>query len=292
VRRAINPKTKAIFCESLANPGGVISDIEMLAKIAHENGLPLIVDNTMATPYLCRPIEWGADLVIHSTTKFLSGHGNAMGGAVVDSGTFDWSQGDKFPSLSKPEPAYHGLTFTETFGDLAYTIYGHAVGLRDLGPTMAPMNAYLTIMGCETLALRMQRHIENAQAVAEYLSRHPQVAWVSYAGLKGNKYHALAKKYLPKGAGSVFTIGIKGGYDAGVKVVESVDLFSHLANIGDTRSLIIHPASTTHRQLSVEQATAAGAGPDVLRLSIGLESIDDILRDLDQALGQAARLAA
>jgi O-acetylhomoserine (thiol)-lyase len=292
VRRAINPKTKAIFCESLANPGGVISDIEMLAKIAHENGLPLIVDNTMATPYLCRPIEWGADLVIHSTTKFLSGHGNAMGGAVVDSGTFDWSQGDKFPSLSKPEPAYHGLTFTETFGDLAYTIYGHAVGLRDLGPTMAPMNAYLTIMGCETLALRMQRHIENAQAVAEYLSRHPQVAWVSYAGLKGNKYHALAKKYLPKGAGSVFTIGIKGGYDAGVKVVESVDLFSHLANIGDTRSLIIHPASTTHRQLSVEQATAAGAGPDVLRLSIGLESIDDILRDLDQALGQASRLAA
>jgi len=292
VRRAINPKTKAIFCESLANPGGVISDIEVLAKIAHEHGLPLIVDNTMATPYLCRPIEWGADLVIHSTTKFLSGHGNAMGGAVVDSGTFDWGQGDKFPSLSKPEPAYHGLTFTETFGDLAYTIYGHAVGLRDLGPTMAPMNAYLTIMGCETLALRMQRHIENAQAVAEYLSRHPQVAWVSYAGLKGNKYHALAQKYLPKGAGSVFTIGIKGGYDAGVKVVESVDLFSHLANIGDTRSLIIHPASTTHRQLSVEQATAAGAGPDVLRLSIGLESIDDILRDLDQALGQAARLAA
>ncbi|MBM3535726.1 MAG: O-acetylhomoserine aminocarboxypropyltransferase [Alphaproteobacteria bacterium] len=292
VRRAITPKTKAIFCESLANPGGVISDIEVLAKIAHENGLPLIVDNTMATPYLCRPIEWGADLVVHSTTKFLSGHGNAMGGAVVDSGTFDWGQGDKFPSLSKPEPAYHGLTFTETFGDLAYTIYGHAVGLRDLGPTMAPMNAYLTIMGCETLALRMQRHIENAQAVAEYLSRHPQVAWVSYAGLKGNPYHALAKKYLPKGAGSVFTIGIKGGYDAGVKVVESVDLFSHLANIGDTRSLIIHPASTTHRQLSVEQATAAGAGPDVLRLSIGLESIDDILRDLDQALGQAARLAA
>jgi O-acetylhomoserine (thiol)-lyase len=292
VRRAITPKTKAIFCESLANPGGVISDLEVLAKIAHEHGLPLIVDNTMATPYLCRPIEWGADLVIHSTTKFLSGHGNAMGGAVVDSGTFDWSQGDKFPSLAKPEPAYHGLTFTETFGDLAYTIYGHAVGLRDLGPTMAPMNAYLTIMGCETLALRMQRHVENAQAVAEYLQRHPQVAWVSYAGLKGNAYHGLAKKYLPKGAGSVFTIGVKGGYEAGVKVVESVDLFSHLANIGDTRSLIIHPASTTHRQLNAEQATAAGAGPDVLRLSIGLESIDDILRDLDQALGQAARLAA
>ena len=292
VRRAITPKTKAVFCESLANPGGYISDLETLAKIAHDAGVPLIVDNTMASPYLCRPIEWGADLVIHSTTKFLSGHGNAMGGAVVDSGTFDWGKGDKFPSLSKPEPAYHGLTFTETFGDLAYTIYGHAIGLRDLGPTMAPMNAYLTIMGCETLALRMQRHVDNARAVADFLAGHSQVAWVSYAGLKSNPHHALAKKYMPKGAGSVFTIGIKGGYDAGVKVVESVDLFSHLANIGDTRSLIIHPASTTHRQLSAEQQIAAGAGPDVLRLSIGLESVEDIIRDLDQALGQAARLAA
>jgi O-acetylhomoserine (thiol)-lyase len=292
VRRAITPKTKAIFCESLANPGGVISDLETLAGIAHEAGIPLIVDNTMATPYLCQPIEWGADLVIHSTTKFLSGHGNAMGGAVVDSGKFDWAKNDKFPSLAKPEGAYHGLTFTETFGDLAFTIYGHAIGLRDLGPTMAPLNAYLTIMGCETLALRMQRHVENAQAVAEFLERHPQVAWVSYAGLPSSPYHAAAKKYLPKGAGSVFTIGLKGGYDAGVKVVESVDLFSHLANIGDTRSLIIHPASTTHRQLSAEQQIAAGAGPDVLRLSIGLESVDDIMRDLDQALGQAARLAA
>ena len=292
VRKAITPKTKAVFCESLANPGGVISDIEALAKVAHDAGLPLIVDNTMATPYLCRPIEWGADLVIHSTTKFLSGHGNAMGGAVVDSGRFDWAKDDRFPSLCKPEPAYHGLTFTETFGDLAYTIYGHAIGLRDLGPTMAPMNAYLTILGCETLALRMQRHIENAQKVAEYLDGHPEVAWVSYAGLPSNKYRALAQKYLPKGAGSVFTIGVKGGYQAGVKIVESVDLFSHLANIGDTRSLIIHPASTTHRQLSPEQQVAAGAGPDVLRLSIGLESIDDIIRDLDQALAQASRLAA
>ncbi len=292
VRRAVGPKTKALFCESLANPGGVISDLEPLAKIAHDAGIPLIVDNTMATPYLCQPIEWGADLVIHSTTKFLSGHGNAMGGAVVDSGTFDWAQNDKFPSLAKPEPAYHGLTFTETFGDLAFTIYGHAIGLRDLGPTMAPLNAYLTIMGSETLALRMQRHIENAQAVAEFLEKHAQVAWVSYAGLPSNRYYALAKKYMPKGAGSVFTIGVKGGYDAGVKIVESVDLLSHLANIGDTRSLIIHPASTTHRQLNPEQQVAAGAGPDVVRLSIGLESVDDIIRDLDQALNQAARLAA
>jgi O-acetylhomoserine (thiol)-lyase len=292
VRRAVGPKTKAIFCESLANPGGVISDLEPLAKIAQDAGIPLIVDNTMATPYLCQPIEWGADLVIHSTTKFLSGHGNAMGGAVVDSGTFDWARNDKFPSLAKPEPAYHGLTFTETFGDLAFTIYGHAIGLRDLGPTMAPLNAYLTIMGSETLALRMQRHVENAQAVAEFLEKHPQVAWVSYAGLPSNRYYGLARKYLPKGAGSVFTIGVKGGYDAGVKIVESVDLLSHLANIGDTRSLIIHPASTTHRQLNPEQQVAAGAGPDVVRLSIGLESVDDIIRDLDQALNQAARLAA
>jgi O-acetylhomoserine (thiol)-lyase len=292
VRHAVGPKTKAIFCESLANPGGVISDLEPLARIARDAGIPLIVDNTMATPYLCQPIEWGADIVIHSTTKFLSGHGNAMGGAVVDSGTFDWAKNDKFPSLAKPEPAYHGLTFTETFGDLAFTIYGHAIGLRDLGPTMAPLNAYLTIMGSETLALRMQRHVENAQAVAEFLERHPQVAWVSYAGLPSSRYYGMARKYLPKGAGSVFAIGVKGGYDAGVKIVESVDLLSHLANIGDTRSLIIHPASTTHRQLNPEQQVAAGAGPDVVRLSIGLESVDDIIRDLDQALNQAARLAA
>ena len=292
VRHAVGPKTKAIFCESLANPGGVISDLEPLARIARDAGIPLIVDNTMATHYLCQPIEWGADIVIHSTTKFLSGHGNAMGGAVVDSGTFDWAKNDKFPSLAKPEPAYHGLTFTETFGDLAFTIYGHAIGLRDLGPTMAPLNAYLTIMGSETLALRMQRHVENAQAVAEFLERHPQVAWVSYAGLPSSRYYGMARKYLPKGAGSVFAIGVKGGYDAGVKIVESVDLLSHLANIGDTRSLIIHPASTTHRQLNPEQQVAAGAGPDVVRLSIGLESVDDIIRDLDQALNQAARLAA
>ncbi|MEQ8398637.1 O-acetylhomoserine aminocarboxypropyltransferase [Thalassobaculum sp.] len=282
---AMHPNCKAIFAESLANPGGVITDMQALARIADEAGVPLIIDNTMATPYLCRPMEHGADIVVHSTTKFLSGHGNAMGGAVVDSGKFDWSKNDKFPSLSQPEPAYHGLTFFETFGDLAYTIYGHAVGLRDLGPTMAPMNAYLTITGIETLALRMERHVANSQKVAEWLNTHPKVAWVSYAGLPGNRYHELASRYLPKGAGSVFTFGVQGGYQAGVRAVERCRLLSHLANIGDTRSLILHPASTTHRQLTDEQRTTAGAGDDVIRLSIGLESAEDIMADLDRALG-------
>ena len=286
-RRALQPNSKAIFVESLANPGGVVVDLEAAATVAHEAGLPLIVDNTMASPFLCRPIEWGADIVVHSTTKYLSGHGNAMGGIVVDSGKFAWT--DKFPSLNQPEPAYHGLRFQETFGDLALTVHGHAIGLRDLGAAMAPMNAFLTITGIETLPLRMERHVRNAQAVAEFLEGHRQVAWVSYAGLKSSPYHALAGKYLPRGAGAVFTFGVKGGYEAGTKIVESCDLFSHLANIGDTRSLILHPASTTHRQLSTEQATAAGAGPDVIRLSIGLETVDDIVRDLDQALAAAAR---
>jgi O-acetylhomoserine (thiol)-lyase len=287
-RRALTPKCKAIFVESLANPGGVITDIEAVAKIAHAAGVPLLVDNTLASPYLCRPIDWGADIVIHSTTKFLSGHGNAMGGVVVDSGRFDWSQNDKFRTLTQPEPAYHGLRFHETFGDLAFTVAGHALGLRDLGATMAPLNAFLTITGIETLGLRMERHCRNAQIVAEYLEAHPGVKWVSYAGLESSPYHALAKKYLPKGAGSVFTFGVKGGYAAGVKLVEGCELFSHLANIGDTRSLVIHPASTTHRQLTEEQQVAAGAGPDVVRLSIGLESVEDIIADLDQALAKAA----
>jgi O-acetylhomoserine (thiol)-lyase len=286
-RKALTPKCKAIFVESLANPGGVITDIEAVAKIAHAAGVPLLVDNTLASPYLCRPIEWGADIVIHSTTKFLSGHGNSMGGVVVDSGRFDWSQNDKFKSLSAPEPAYHGLKFHETFGDLAFTVAGHALGLRDLGATMAPLNAFLTITGIETLPLRMERHVQNAQAVAEYLERHPAVSWVSYAGLESSKYRKLARKYLPKGAGSVFTFGLKGGYDAGVKLVESVDLFSHLANVGDTRSLILHPGSTTHRQLTAEQQVAAGAGPDVVRLSVGIESLADIIADLDQGLAKA-----
>jgi O-acetylhomoserine (thiol)-lyase len=283
-RKAITPKTKAIFLENLANPGGIIVDIAKVAEIAHAAGIPLIVDNTLATPYLCRPIEFGADLVVHSTTKFLSGHGNALGGVVVESGKFDWSQGGKFPSLTEPEPAYHGLKFFENFGDFAFTTKARAVALRDFGPALSPMNAFLTITGIESLHVRMERHVENARKVAEFLAVHPQVAWVSYAGLKDSPYYELARKYLPKGAGAVFTFGVKGGFEAGVKLVENVRLFSHLANIGDTRSLILHPASTTHRQLTDEQRTAAGAGDDVIRLSIGLETADDLIRDLDEAL--------
>jgi len=284
---ALTSKCKAIFVEVLANPGGIIVDLEPVAEIARKARIPLIVDNTMATPYLCRPFEWGADLIVHSTTKFLSGHGHAMGGAVIESGRFDWAKSGKFPSMSGPDPAYHGLSFSETFGDFGYTMKTRAVALRDLGPTMAPFNAFLTITGIETLHLRMQRHVENAQAVAEFLEKHPAVSWVSYAGLKSSPYHALAKKYMPRGAGSVFTFGVKGGFAAGVKVVETVDLFSHLANIGDTRSLIIHPASTTHRQLTEEQQIKAGAGPDVIRLSVGIETASDLIRDLDRALKAA-----
>lgn len=282
--RAIAPKTKAIFLENLANPGGVVVDIEPIAAIAHDAGIPLIVDNTLATPYLCRPIEYGADLVVHSTTKFLSGNGTAVGGVVVDSGKFDWLQNDKFPSLSQPEPGYHGLTFAETFGDLAFTLYSHAVTLRDLGASQSPFNAWLTLLGIETLPLRIERHSTNALAVAEWLEKHPAVDWVSYAGLESSRYRALAKKYLPNGAGAVFTFGLKGGFEAGVKLVEGVELISHLANIGDTRSLILHPASTTHRQLTEEQQIAAGAGPDVVRLSVGIENPKDVIADLEQAL--------
>jgi O-acetylhomoserine (thiol)-lyase len=282
--RAVTDRTRAIFIESLANPGGVVCDIAAIAKVADAAQVPLIVDNTMATPYLCRPFEWGASIVVHSTTKFLAGHGNSIGGVVVDSGRFDWTKAGKYPALSEPEPGYHGLKFHETFGDLAYTVYGHAVGLRDLGPNQQPMNAFLTLQGIETLGLRMERHCANAHKVAEFLDGHPAVAWVNYAGLPASPYHALQTKYLPKGAGSVFTFGVKGGYAAGVKLVETVALFSHLANIGDTRSLIIHPASTTHRQLDEAGLKAAGAGPDVVRLSIGIESVEDIIADLDRAL--------
>ncbi|MFD1624452.1 O-acetylhomoserine aminocarboxypropyltransferase [Azospirillum griseum] len=286
VRAAITEKTKAIFVESLANPGGVVTDLEAIATIASDAGIPLIVDNTLATPYLINPIQWGATLVVHSTTKFLSGNGTSVGGVVVDSGTFDWSKSGKYPALSEPDPGYHGLRFHETFGHLAFTIHGHAVGLRDLGPSQSPQNAFLTLNGIETLPLRMQRHVENAQTVAEFLESHPAVGWVSYAGLHSSKYHSLARKYLSKGAGAVLTFGVKGGYNAGVTLVESVELFSHLANIGDSRSLIIHPSSTTHRQLSAEGQATAGAGPDVIRLSIGLESVADIIADLDQALNK------
>jgi O-acetylhomoserine (thiol)-lyase len=287
VRQALTPECKAIFVESLANPGGVVSDLEPLAEIAREAGIPLIVDNTLATPYLCQPFEWGADLVVHSTTKYLSGNGTSIGGCVVDSGAFDWGQNDKFTGLSEPEPAYHDLRFWETFGDLAFTVYSHAVGLRDLGATMAPMNAFQTLLGAETLSLRMERHCANAQAVAEFLEGHAAVSWVSYAGLENSPYHGLARKYLPKGAGAVLTFGVKGGFEAGVRMVEACELFSHLANIGDTRSLVLHPASTTHRQLTDAQREAAGARPDVVRLSVGLESIDDLIADLDQALKMA-----
>ncbi|HXC90251.1 MAG TPA: O-acetylhomoserine aminocarboxypropyltransferase [Stellaceae bacterium] len=287
-RRALTPRTKAIFVENLANPGGIVVDIEKVAAIAHEAGIPLIVDNTLATPYLCRPFEWGADIVCHSTTKFLSGHGHALGGMVVESGRFDWAQANRFPSLTDPEPAYHGLKFFENFGDFAFTTKARAVALRDFGPTLSPMNAFLTLTGIETLHLRMERHVENALKVAEFLAVHPRVAWVSYAGLRDSPYHDLALKYLPKGAGAVFTFGVKGGYEAGTRLVENVQLFSHLANIGDTRSLVLHPASTTHRQLTDEQRLAAGAGPDVVRLSIGLETADDLIRDLEQALAATA----
>ncbi|MCL4142348.1 UNVERIFIED_CONTAM: hypothetical protein GTU68_030561 [Idotea baltica] len=284
LRAAVTDQTKAIFCEALANPGGVVTDIEAVARIADDAGVPLIVDNTMATPYLCRPIEWGADIVIHSTTKFLSGNGTSMGGAVVDSGLFDWGASDRFPSLSQPEPAYHGLSFWESFGDMALTMHCHAIGLRDLGPSMAPMNAFQTILGIESLAMRLDRHCANAQKVAEFLKAHEKVAWVSFAGLPDNRYHASAQKYLSGQFGSVFTFGVKGGYEAALKVVESCNLFSHLANIGDAKSLILHPASTTHRQLTDEQRDAAGAGNDVIRLSVGVETADDLIRDLDEAL--------
>lgn len=287
-RKAITPKTKAVFTESLANPGGVVCDIEAIANIAHEAGIPCIVDNTLPSPALCRPIEYGADIIVHSTTKFISGHGNAMGGAVVDSGNFDWTQNDKFKGLTEKCEAYHGLNFYETFGPMAYTVYCHAVGLRDLGPAMSAMNAYLSLTGAETLPLRMQKHADNALAVAQWLQKHKSVTWVSYAGLTDSPFYSLAQKYCPQGAGAVFTFGVKGGYEMGMKVVDNCELFSHLANIGDTRSLIIHPASTTHRQLTEQQQISAGAGPDVVRLSIGIEDADDIIGDLDQALRKAS----
>jgi O-acetylhomoserine (thiol)-lyase len=284
--RAVTPKTKAIFIESIANPGGVITDIEAVGKIAKAAGVPLIVDNTLATPYLCRPIEYGADIVVHSLTKFLGGHGNSLGGMIVDAGTFNWSREARYPMLSKPRPEYHGIVLHETFGNFAFAIACRVLALRDIGACLSPFNAFLILTGIETLPLRMQRACDNAAAVAQWLAKHPKVAWVSYPGLPGDRYHALAKKYVPKGAGSVFTFGLKGGYDAGVKLVSNVRLFSHLANIGDTRSLIIHPASTTHRQLTGEQKVVAGAGPDVVRLSIGIEDKDDIIADLEQGLAE------
>jgi O-acetylhomoserine (thiol)-lyase len=284
--KAMNDKVKFIFCEGVANPGGVILDLEKIADIAHKNGVLLIVDNTLASPYLLRPFEWGADLVVHSTTKFIGGHGNTMGGILIESGKIDWHKNDKYPGMSKPDQAYHGLTFAETFGDFGFTMKARMVGLRDYGSTLSPQSAWNLLQGVETLPLRMERHCSNAQTVAEWLEGHSKVSWVSYPGLKSNKFYDLANKYLPRGKGAVFTFGVKGGYDAGVKLIDSVDLHSNLANIGDTRSLILHPASTTHRQLTEEQREGAGASSDAIRLSVGIEDVNDIIADLDQALSQ------
>ncbi|MCB1395459.1 MAG: O-acetylhomoserine aminocarboxypropyltransferase/cysteine synthase [Rhodobacteraceae bacterium] len=287
VEAAIDENTRAIFCETIANPGGYVSDIPALAAIADKHGIPLVVDNTTATPYLAKPIEMGATLVVHSTTKYLTGNGTVTGGAIIDSGKFNWSNG-KFPSLADPEPAYHGLKFHETFGSLAYTFFGIAIGLRDLGMTMNPQAAHYTLMGVETLSLRMDKHVANAQKVAAWLEKHPAVAGVTYAGLDSSPYKKRAGRIVPKGAGALFTVALKGGYDACVRLVDSLELFSHVANLGDTRSLIIHSASTTHRQLSPEQQVKAGAAPDVVRLSIGIEDADDLIADLDQALAKAS----
>jgi O-acetylhomoserine (thiol)-lyase len=283
-RKAVTPKTKAIFIESIANPGGVIVDIAAIARIADEAGVPLIVDNTMASPYLIRPFEHGAHIVVHSATKFLGGHGNSIAGLIVDGGRFDWIKSGRYPSLSQPRPEYGGMVLGETFGNFAFAIACRVLGLRDLGPALSPFNAFLVLTGIETLPLRMERHCANALAVASHLSTHAAVNWVSYPGLPGDRYHDLARRYCPKGAGAVFTLGLAGGYEAGVRLVSNLKLFSHLANIGDTRSLVIHPASTTHRQLTDEQKTIAGAGPEVVRLSIGLEDTADLVADLDQAL--------
>jgi O-acetylhomoserine (thiol)-lyase len=286
-RKAIDERTRALFVESASNPDGIVCDLEEIARIAHHVGIPLVVDNTMPTPALCQPLQWGADIVVHSMTKYLGGQGNSLGGVIVEGGRFDWAASGKFPLMTEPSPAYHGLRFWETFGNLALTVRNKAIGLRDLGPCLSPFNAFLIIQGVETLALRMERHVANADKVAAFLDTHPQVAWVSYARLPQNRT-PLVDKYCPKGLGSVFTFGVKGGYEMGIRVVDKCQLLSHVANIGDTRSLIIHPASTTHRQLSEAQQVAAGAGPDVVRLSVGIETVEDIIADLDQALRKAA----
>ncbi|MBK5934388.1 O-acetylhomoserine sulfhydrylase [Rhodovulum imhoffii] len=288
IKAAIDDDTRAIFCESVANPGGYITDLDAIAAIANDAGLPLIVDNTSATPYLCRPIEHGATLVVHSMTKYLTGNGTVMGGVIVDSGKFDWSASDKFPALSQPEPAYHGLSFHKTFGPMAFTFHGIAIGLRDLGMTLNPQAAHYTLMGIETLSLRMSRHVENATKVAKWLETHPAVDKVTYAGLENSPYRERMSRICPKGAGSLFTFALKGGYDACVKFVDAVKLFSHVANLGDTRSLVIHSASTTHRQLSPDQQEAAGAAPNVVRVSIGTEDPNDLIADLEQALTAAS----
>jgi O-acetylhomoserine (thiol)-lyase len=284
VKSAINSKTKFIFCESLSNPEGAVADIKNLANLAHEHGIPLIIDNTIATAALVRPIEHGADIIINSTTKFLTGNGTAVGGVIIDSGNFAWNQNDKFPLLCEPDPSYHGLKFFEACGNMAFTFRGIAVGLRDLGAVMAPMNAFLTMIGLETLPLRMEKHCANALKTAKFLNAHPNISWVKYPALEDNSYHNLAKKYLQNGFGAVFTFGVKGGAAAGKNLVNQCKLFSHLANVGDSRSLIIHPSSTTHSQLNEEEKKLANATDEVIRVSIGIENIEDIIADLEQAL--------
>ncbi|MFT7311143.1 MAG: O-acetylhomoserine (thiol)-lyase, partial [Paracoccaceae bacterium] len=287
IKAAIDDNTRAVFCESIANPGGYITDLDAISAITDAAQIPLIVDNTTATPYLCRPIEHGATLVVHSTTKYLTGNGTVTGGCVVDSGQFDWAASGKFPSMSEPEPAYHGMKFSETFGPMAFTFHSIAVGLRDLGMTMNPQGAHYTLMGIETLSLRMERHVANAQKIAAWLEKDPRVEAVTYAGLPSSPYYDRVEKICPRGAGALFTVALKGGYESCVKLVESLEIFSHVANLGDARSLIIHPASTTHRQLSAAQQEAGGAGPNVVRLSIGIEDADDLMADLDQGLSKA-----
>ena len=282
-RKAITPKTKFLYGETISNPRGNVLDIEAVANIAHEHNIPLVIDNTFASPYLCRPIDHGADIIVHSMTKFMGGHGNSIGGIIIDSGKFDWSKGD-FPQLTEPAKSYHGMKFYETFGPIAFIIRARVEGLRDIGTCMSPFNAFLFIQGIETLGMRMDRHTSNTMAAAKFLEDHKLVKWVKYPSLPSSPYHALAQKYLPQGAGAVFSFGIEGGYDAGKKFIDSVQMFSHLANVGDARSLVIHPASTTHQQLSADEQKDAGVEPDMVRVSIGIEDIDDILWDLDQAL--------
>jgi len=286
-RRAITPRTKCLYGETVSNPRGNVLDIEAVARIAHAHKIPLVIDSTFATPYLCRPIDFGADIVVHSLTKFMGGHGNSIGGIIVDSGRFPWKEGN-FPQLTQPARSYHGLVFSEAFGPLAYIIKARVEGLRDMGACLSPFNAFLFLQGIETLGLRMERHVSNALAAAQFLEAHKLVCWVKYPGLPSSPYHGLARKYLPKGPGAIFSFGIQGGYEAGKKFINNVKLFSHLANVGDARSLVIHPASTTHQQLSPAEQQAAGVTPDMIRLSIGLEDIDDILWDLDQALNKGS----
>jgi len=286
-RKAINEKTKAVYIESIGNPGINIIDIEAVAKIAHENGLPLIIDNTFGTPYLIRPIEFGADIVVHSATKFIGGHGTSIGGVIVDSGKFDWAGSGKFPGLTEPDPSYHGLKYVEALGEIAYIIKARVQLLRDTGAALSPFNSFLFLQGLETLSLRVEKHVSNTKKVTEFLQNHPFVSWVNYPSLKGNKYYDLAQKYLPKGAGSIFTFGIKGGAEAGKKFIESLEIFSLLANVADAKSLVIHPASTTHSQLTEDEQREAGVTPDQIRLSIGIEDVDDLIYDLDQALKKA-----